>query len=242
MRLTLDLSRSRVETKYGVAAEDVPALLHRIPADEREDYGVRTLYFDRPDGSLARKALADPLHCTKVRARDYVDGSPWIWFEVKTREGRWTRKSRVRLDREEAARWISGAASDEPTLSPDPEHGSDDDADARLFLEEARHGALAAVGAVYAARRSFFLRRELVRITLDLEITYHRPPADAFGLLGPLLWREPEPVLELKHVGIVPRSCLALVEGLRPSSYSKFRNLVQCLSDVDGESDRVDRL
>src|SRR5262249_2550531 len=57
MRMTLDLSRSRVETKYDVAAEDVPSLLRRIPADEREDYGVRTLYFDRPDRSLARRAL-----------------------------------------------------------------------------------------------------------------------------------------------------------------------------------------
>src|SRR5437879_2419069 len=81
MRVTLDPSRPRVETKYRVAVEDVPALLRRIPADDREDYGISTLYFDRPDGSLARKAIEDPLLCTKVRAREYHDGSPWIWFE-----------------------------------------------------------------------------------------------------------------------------------------------------------------
>src|SRR6187455_2643759 len=98
MRLTQDLSRSRVETKYGVPAEDVPALMDRIPADEREEYVVWTLYFDRPDASLAREALEDLLHCTKVRLRDYGDDSPWRWFEVKRRDGRWTRKSRLRVD------------------------------------------------------------------------------------------------------------------------------------------------
>src|SRR5690242_2151920 len=123
MRLTLDLSRSRVEMKYGVAAEDVPSLLRRIPADEREDYDVRTLYFDRPDGSLARRALEDPFHCTKVRIREYADGSPWVWFEVKTREGRWTRKSRLRLGREDAARCLAGF--DGPFGRPEREPGED---------------------------------------------------------------------------------------------------------------------
>jgi len=236
MRLTLDLSRSRVETKYGVAAEDVPALLRRIPADGREDYGVSTLYFDRADGSLARKALADPLHCTKVRAREYGDGSPWIWFEVKTREGRWTRKSRLKLARPEAARLFAGSSR---VLQV--ESDGDDDGEARRVLDEARRGDLRPVGAVYAFRKSCTLKRDLVRITLDLEIAYHRPCEEP-GMLGPLLRREREPVLEVKHVGCLPESCLRLLNGLRHSTYSKFRNLVQSLSEFGGEAERVDRL
>jgi len=244
MRLTQDLSRSRVETKYGVTAEDVPALLDRIPADEREDYGVCTLYFDRPDGTLARKALEDPLHCTKVRAREYEANSPWIWFEVKTREGRWTRKSRLKLTRSEASRLIS--RNDAAGWSSVPA-GREEDADARLFLEEALHGELVPVGAVYAYRRSFFLKRDLVRITLDLDIAYHRPSPEpdapgTDGMRGPLLWREPEPILEVKHVGCVPRTCLDLLGRLKPSNYSKFRNLVRSLSESCGGTDRVDRL
>src|SRR5687767_8505483 len=118
MRLTLDLSRARVETKYCVAAEDVPALLVRIPADEREEYGIRSLYFDRPDRSLARAAVADPLHCTKVRAREYPGGSS-VWFEVKTRRGRWTRKSRLHLHRSEAAALFGGCpAADMEAVLP----------------------------------------------------------------------------------------------------------------------------
>jgi len=241
MRLTLDLSRSRVEMKYGVAAEDVPALLRRIPADEREDYGVRTLYFDRRDGSLARRALEDPLHCTKVRIREYADGSPWVWFEVKTREGRWTRKSRLRLGREEVARCLAGI--DGPLVH----ESGEDDADARLFLDEARRGNLVALGSVHATRRSFLLKKSLVRLTLDLEIAYHRPARTPFaqeaaGMSGPLLRLEEEPVLEMKHVGCVPKSCLDLIDGLRPSNYSKFRSLLRCLSEFGGVAERVDRL
>ena len=241
MRLTLDLSRSRVEMKYGVAAEDVPALLRRIHADEREDYDVRTLYFDRADGSLARRAFEDPLHCTKVRLRDYADGSPWVWFEVKTREGRWTRKSRLQLTRDDVARCLAGDVR-VPGRAP-----AEGDIDARLFLDEARRGHLVAVGAVHATRLSFLLKKSLVRLTLDLEIAYHRPATapfagEASGMSGPLIRRESEPVLELKHVGCLPPNCLELVDGLRPTNYSKFRSLVRCLSESGGVTGRVDRL
>jgi hypothetical protein len=241
MRLTLDLSRSRVEMKYGVTAEDVPALLRRMPGDLREDYGVRSIYFDRLDGSLARKALEDPLHCTKVRLREYGNGSPWVWFEVKTREGRWTRKSRLKLRRRDAARCLAGLYA--PLVNGPGEDGTD----ARLFLDEARRGQLVALGSVHARRLSFLLKKSLVRLTLDLDIAYHRPSAVSFApeaslIPGPLVRKEEGPVLELKHVGCVPQSCLDVVGGLCPTNYSKFRSLVRCLSDSGEVARRVDRL
>lgn len=238
MRPTQDLSRSRVETKYRLMAEDVPVLLRRIPADQREDYAVSTLYFDRPDGSLARNALKHPLHCTKVRAREY-QGSTWVWFEVKSRDGRWTRKSRLRLLRSEASRLIAGEGF--PNRAALPTDGADD-FEARAYFDDVCRGELVPVGAVSAFRRSLVLHRNLVRITIDMDIAYHRPSATAPGMGGPLLRREPEPVLELKHFGSVPPSCLDLLSRLRPSNHSKFRNLVQSLSAIDGERDRVDRL
>ena len=245
MRVTLDPRRPRVETKYRVAVEDVPALLRRIPADDREDYGVRTLYFDHPDGSLARKALEDPLLCTKVRAREYHDGSPWIWFEVKNREGRWTRKSRLKLSRAQAGRWITGtfSASEESIVAPESE--GDGDNDARRYLQAVLRRDLLPIGAVVAFRRSFTLKKDIVRITLDQEITYHRPAVSSSGqpgMIGALLRRESSPVLEVKHVGTVPSCCLELVEPLRRSTYSKFRTLVQSLAESGMGADRVDRL
>lgn len=241
MRLTLDLSRSRVETKYHVAAEDLPALPDRILSDEREDYAVRTLYFDRPDRSLARKALEDPLHCTKVRAREYAGGSS-VWFEVKTRQGRWTRKSRLHLHRPEAAQLLGG--SNGASLSAE---GNRDEAEARRFLLEVARGRLVPIGIVTAFRQTFIVNNPQVRITLDREISYFRPSPGPYSLPeseppSGLLRREPEPVLEVKHGGNLPEWCEELIVGLRNTTYSKFRNLVQSLEDFGEVADGVDRL
>jgi hypothetical protein len=229
MRLTLDLTRTRVETKYCVAADDVPELLARIPADEREEYAIRSLYFDRPDGSLARAALEDPLHCTKVRAREYPGGSS-VWFEVKTRRGRWTRKSRLHLLGSEAAALIDGRERDAVL----PPCGGDEEVEARRYLEEVVRGSLVPIGVVRSLRQTFVLKRPQVRITLDREIAYFRPE-------GLMLRRETEPVLEVKHGGRLAPWCEGLVSGLRPSTYSKFRTLVRFLAESGRTTGRVDR-
>lgn len=245
MRLTIDLSRSRVETKYGLAAEDVPALTSRIPSDGREEYGVVTLYFDRRDGSLARQAIDHPLRCTKVRTRQYP-GDRSVWFEVKTRRGCWTRKSRLRLSLEEAAHLVRGLSPREtgefaPLLS-----GNGDDAEARARLRELAEGRLAPVGAVYAWRKTFLVSRDQVRITLDQGITYFRPSLDPYSIPGSTapglrLHQEPALVLEVKHGGALPAWGEELVAGLTRSKYSKFRNLVLSLQEHGRSADRVDR-
>jgi hypothetical protein len=240
MRLTLDLCRTRVESKYCVAADDVPALLARIPADEREEYAIRSLYFDRPDGSLARAALADPLHCTKVRAREYP-GDDSVWFEVKSRRGRWTRKSRFHLRRSEAAALFGGCPA-----AVVPPGGGEEDHEARGYLQEVARGALVPIGEVRSFRRTFILKQPQARITLDLDIAYYRPrshPLSPDGMESPslLLRREAEPVLEVKHGGELAPWCEALVSGLRPSTYSKFRNLVRFLAESRRTTRRVDR-
>jgi hypothetical protein len=243
MRFTLDLCRSRVETKYHVSAEEVSGLPDRILADEREDYAVRTLYFDRPDGSLARKAFEDPFHCTKVRAREYAGGSS-VWFEVKTRRGRWTRKSRLHLDRPEATRLLDGIAA-EP--SAPPTGAGEEEAEARRFLRDFSSGDLVPVGVVTARRQTFILKSPQVRITLDRDIAFYRASTDPFGTTGgdseaDLLRCEPEPVLEVKHAGTLPLWCEELIARMRNSTYSKFRTLVEALAAPGRMADHVDRL
>lgn len=240
MRLTPDLSRSRVEIKYSVAAEDVPALADRILADEREEYLLRTLYFDRPDGSLARRAVEDPFHCTKVRSREYGEDSS-VWFEVKTRRGRWTRKSRLHLHRAEAEKLLGGEGG-EVELG-----GVEEEAEARRFLQGVARGELVPIGTVIAHRQTFGMKRPRVRITLDREIVYFRPSGPPYASPGwkasaRLLRREREPVLEVKHAGHLPAWCEELVAGLRNTTYSKFRTLVQSLADGGKAAGHVDRL
>src|SRR6185503_6735259 len=209
MRLAIDLSRSRVETKYSLAADEVAALTSRIPSDEREDYGVLTLYFDRPDGSLARRAMADPFHCTKVRTRQYPEDSS-VWFEVKTRQGCWTRKSRVQLSRDDASRLVRGMSPAEAeAFGPLHESDGDPEAEARFHLRELADGGLRPVGAVYAYRRTFGVKQDQVRITLDQEIAYYRLCGDPYSVQsarapGLLLRSEPDLILEVKHGGALP--------------------------------------
>ena len=247
MRLAIDLSRSRVETKYGLPPEEVPALTSRIPADEREEYGVLTLYFDRPDGSLSRRAIEDPFHCTKVRTRQYPE-DPSVWFEVKTRQGSWTRKSRLRLRRFEAARLVRGLSPAEARAFVPLQAGDgDDEAEARGRLRELAEGELVPVGSVYAFRKTYLVRSDQVRITLDQQIAYYRPSVDPFSAEGAaapglLLRREPDLVLEVKHGGLLPPWGRDLVSGLRRSRYSKFRNLVLSLAEARRATRRVDRL
>jgi hypothetical protein len=247
MRLTIDLCRSRVETKYSLAAEDLPALAGGIPCDQREDYGVLTHYFDRPDGSLARRAFEDPRHCTKIRTRQYPEDSS-VWFEVKTRRGSWTRKSRLRLCRAEARGLVRGLGPGEAeALGPlRDQKGGDGDAEARFYLRELAQGALLPVGAVYAYRRTFLAGEDRVRITIDQEISYYRPCEVPFSdedamSAGLLLGSESGLVLEVKHAGVLPPWCKDLVSGLRRSKYSKFRNLVLSLAQVGKAADHVDR-
>ncbi|RPH35518.1 MAG: polyphosphate polymerase domain-containing protein [Planctomycetota bacterium] len=240
MRLTLDLSRARVETKYCVADDDVPALLARIPADEREEYGIRSLYFDRPDGSLARAAVADPLRCTKVRAREYP-GDSAVWFEVKTRRGRWTRKSRIHLHRSEAAALFGGCP-----VAGVPPGGGEEEHEARRYLQDVVGGSLVPIGVVRSFRQTFVLKRPPMRITLDREIAYFRPETHPFSPDGSerpslLLRREAAPVLEVKHAGQLAPWLEEIVSGLRPSTYSKFRNLVRFLAEAGRTTRRVDR-
>ena len=148
MRLTLDLTRSRVETKYSLAAEDLPSRTCAIPSDEREDYAVLTHYFDRADGSLSRNAIEDPFHCTKVRTRE-SPGDDAVWFEVKTRRGCWTRKSRLCLSRADAVRLVRGLSpSEAEAFGPLRALEDDGDAEARLHLRALAEGELVPVGAV----------------------------------------------------------------------------------------------
>ena len=245
MRLAIDLCRTRVETKYSLAAEDVSVLISRIPADEREEYGVLTLYFDRADGSLARRANDDPLHCTKVRTRQYP-GDVAVWFEVKSRWGSWTRKSRLHLSRDEAARLVRGLSPAEVEAFRPLRNAEDGEAEARQHLRELAEGHLRPVGSVYADRRTFLARHDQVRITLDQQIAYYRLGEDPYSMdvamaPGLLLRSEPDLVLEVKHGGTLPPWCRDLVSGLRRSKYSKFRNLVKSLAQARRSSERVDR-
>ncbi len=244
-----DISRSRVEMKYLLPAERLPELLVRVPPHQREDYRVTTLYFDRPDGSLSRLALEQPYECTKVRARDYLDGSPYVWFEVKSRLGQWTRKSRTKVARADLTQLLGGLSLSRRLPLPEgPADGEDDGGETLRLLEDVRRRELIPIGAVHVLRKTFMLPEVSLRFTLDEGISYYRTPERPYWnqerlvpeSLGPLLQKDTDPVLEMKHAGTVPSWCLGVVSGLTKSAYSKFRTLVRCIEQASRVADRVD--
>jgi hypothetical protein len=85
---------------------------------------VTTIYFDTPSRALFRTAAATPDRNIKVRAKEYYDlhpslaeiatdpdqivhYQPWLWFEVKRRDGARTSKRRFRLPKRDVAQFFA---------------------------------------------------------------------------------------------------------------------------------------
>jgi VTC domain-containing protein len=246
-----DLSRTRIELKYVIPPEMADEVALRIPAEEAQEYRVTTLYFDSPDQALTRMALEDPYQCVKVRSREYLDGSPDVWFEIKSRSGAWTQKWRFRMPKAELGSLLTdGVNLDIDALSHAPAARADGRAEAIQCLQSVARGTLVPCGAVYAHRRTFTVEQIPLRFTLDENIAYYAAPEGLYSLhesldpdvLGTPILREPNAVLELKHAGDVPLWCTRIVSALTVSAYSKFRTLVlgaRASGRVVGHVDRL---
>jgi hypothetical protein len=233
-----NVTRTRVEVKYLVPESLVEHVVAKLPAVRASAHGVLTVYFDRMDRSLSIGALRRPDHCTKVRVREYLDGSPHLWIEVKTRSGAWTRKWRYRLDKASLGPLLrSGELKDLPAAGSPCGTCALEAAEAFGRLREVAGGRLVAVGAVTAGRTAFRLPDLPFRFTLDRNIAYYRVPAGLYETrnsarpadLGVPVRRESCAVLELRHGGTVPEWCRDVVAGLERTEYSKFRTLVRAV-------------
>lgn len=245
-----NITRARVEVKYLVPQGLVDSVLARLPALETRAYDVTTVYFDRLDRALSAGALKSPAHCTKVRVREYLDGSPDLWVEIKTRSGSWTRKARFRIDRQALGALLRGGDLRDipgPSLACGP--CDREAAEAFRRLREVSGGRLVALGAVATTRHAYRVPDLPFRMTLDRNVTYHRiserlnPPGATLApaALGAPLRRESAAILEVKHGGAVPEWLPDAVAGLAPTDYSKFRTLVRALEESCRVAGHVDR-
>ena len=211
-----DLTGLRVERKFLVPEGSFDVLPARLPGGWDEGYRVSTTYFDRPNLEFSRAALADARRCTKIRLRDYLDGSPYVWLEVKTREGGWTTKSRVRMLRKDVPSLLDGAL---------PARGGD--AEALAHVRQTARGELIPLGTVTVDRKAFEAEGLPLRITLDEGIQYLPMPGPFTALPTP--HRDPRRVLEVKHTAALPDWCRAMLRELEATDYSKFHGLLDCL-------------
>lgn len=240
---TDDLVKRRIEIKHLVSPAAAGELRERIGRARPGRNGrrlcgwVNTTYFDLADRRLARAALDRPEQNLKLRAREYyseegVPTSPFLWIELKEREGGVSRKSRFQLHRRLLRRFLEGERDLAEILTCQEKGCALEDVVAAVQrIDDLARSPLLAVGSVRCRRSSVQGGDPAARVTLDESISYHLGlPALAEGRralergpLPPAAWVEPAAVVEIKYGGdAVPPWAAELAGPLEQSDYSKF--------------------
>jgi hypothetical protein len=165
-----DLTRDRVELKYLLPPHEAEPILSEVcrslaaPGCRTEESRITTIYFDRPDGALAARALSGCPRSVKVRLRRYAppDGGPpsrLVFVEVKERDGSVSRKARFPLHGDEVAPFFRG------DLRAGPLEGME------RVRRIARDGLLVPVGAACYRRTAVEGGRPQARLTIDRELS-----------------------------------------------------------------------
>ena len=209
---------------------------------------VTTIYFDTPSRALFRAAAATPDDNLKVRAKEYYDlhpslaevapdpaqivrYQPWLWFELKRREGTRTTKRRFRLPKGDVAQFF---AEGQVTADALDLAGASEGESLRDVVRICRGFGepLAAVCLVNYRRLSWQSDAGELRVTFDRGLASFAPPADLWArrhalvrsVLGTPVAQEASGVLEVKRRGAVPTwlaECLGRI-GAPPVPFSKF--------------------
>jgi len=212
---------------------------------------VTTVYFDTPSLAHYRAACGDVEHNVKVRAKEYYDVhpslaelatdpaqivrfDPWIWFELKRRDGAHTSKRRFRLPKRDVPTLLGGGSLEPDALAnAGPGHDQVAPALRELVLHCESVGEPLGASAVVNYRRLSF--QDVVgslRVTVDLGLAFYAPPVDLWtreqplvrSTLGRAKGSEPCAVVEVKRRVGMPSWLRAALEraGVRAVPFSKF--------------------
>lgn len=243
-----DLVKRRVELKYvfpaGKAEELRAALRAARPGvvGRRPGGWVTTVYFDLPDRRFTRAALERPDASLKVRLREYfseddIPCSPFVWLEIKERDGARSSKHRFQLHKRMVSDFLRGELDLAAALTC--QEGAPDLSRVVESIHKLRSLAretLAPVGAVRYLRGSLQGGEPPARLTLDRHIRYFVGPLGLYDVhdaldgdaLGAPTWTDEAAVLEVKHGGEAPPAWCRSVSGEQaPSEYSKFARLAR---------------
>ena len=216
---------------------------------------VTTIYFDTPSRLLFHTAISDFEHNAKIRAKEYYDlhpsltelatdpsqivrYQPWLWFELKRRDGTRTSKRRFRLRKHEVPAFFSHAPNTSESLEPAAPATQPSAAPPGESLQEivafcrSLGEPLQAACLVNYRRLSWQSSDAHLRVTVDLGLSFFAPPADLWtreralvrSTLGQVRGSERNAVLEIKRHDDVPRWLLAALEraGVQAVPFSKF--------------------
>ena len=219
------------------------------------DHFVTTVYFDTPSHAQLRAATEDVEHNVKIRAREYYDlhGSlaelatdpsqivrfqPWVWFELKRRDGARTQKQRFRLAKSEVTAFFQG--EHEAFGGGRGESGSD--LSHIVDYCKALSEPLVPSCLVNYQRIAFQDECESLRVTVDLDIGFYAPPTDLWtrtqalvrGTFGPPKAVERSALVEVKRRGEPLPWLRELMQrlGVAPVQYSKFARAGQAVHGI----------
>lgn len=214
----------RSEQVFFLRPESTQTFIHRVSAQLDADsfyrnesdpksppaHYITTLYFDSDTQEIAR-ACEDGTEGVRLRAREYYDRlpeqgirrEPLLWLEVKTRNGASTRKVRFAIPSHEVQTVLRDGVITERTLHFESRAwGQSAETVLREIAELCIHtaGPLRPDCMAHYRRQAWQNADESLRITLDTELAFHRPPANPFqsGLTLADAIAEP-PVAHLRH-------------------------------------------
>ena len=214
---------------------------NRLPGAE---HFVTTIYFDTPSLAYFTAAKHDQHSNLKIRAKEYYDlhpslaelatlpeqilrYQPWLWFELKRREGLTTSKRRFRFPKAAAATLFY------ENLAPELTSSAAERADAEALIAHVRAQPERVVpSAIVNYRRLSFQNPEsTLRVTVDLGLAFFQVPPDLFrrprplsrSELGKPVGVEKRAVVEVKRRAALPGWLeQSLAESSAAVGFSKF--------------------
>jgi hypothetical protein len=216
---------------------------NRLPGAQ---HFTTTIYFDTPSRGYYLAALGNQQSNVKIRAKEYYDlhpslaelatdpeqilrYQPWLWFELKRREGSTTSKRRFRFPKAAAATLF-----DQATPPTGLRQGGQEQADAETLIAHVRSQPERVVPSalVNYRRLSFQNPESTLRVTIDLGLAFFRVPADLFrrtrplsrSALGAPAGSEHRAVVEVKRRAPLPAWLVQALDDASAThfSYSKF--------------------
>jgi hypothetical protein len=216
---------------------------NRLPGAQ---HFVTTIYFDTPSLGYFAAAKSSAQSNVKIRAKEYYDlhpslaelatepeqilrYQPWLWFELKRREGLTTSKRRFRFPKAAAASLFDDNRPPDGLV-----HSGSELSDAEFLISHVRAQSERVVpSAIVNYRRLAFQNEDAtLRVTIDVGLSFFGVPPDLFRRTRPLSRSElgkpagvePRAVIEVKRRGALPAwlaQTLADVGGAA-ASFSKF--------------------
>ena len=170
---------------------------NRLPGAQ---HFVTTIYFDTPSLSYFSAAKSSAQSNVKIRAKEYYDlhpslaelatdpeqilrYQPWLWFELKRREGSTTSKRRFRFPKTAAATLFDENRAPEGLIQSGSEAS-----DAEFLISHVRaQSERVAPSAIVNYRRLAFQNEDsTLRVTIDVGLSFFRVPQDLFRRTRPL--------------------------------------------------------